>query len=61
MPNQPKTPARAVRVPDELWESARARAAAEGRTLTDVIRAALRAYTETMTATNGRGGFANGR
>ena len=39
-----KTPVRNVRVPDALWEAAKARAAAEGRTLTDVIVAALHRY-----------------
>lgn len=44
MPNQPKTPARAVRVPDTLWDAVRARAAAEGRTVTSIILDALRDY-----------------
>lgn len=44
MPNQPKTPLRAVRVPDDIWTAAQERAAAEGKTLTAVIVAALRRY-----------------
>lgn len=39
-----KTPLRAVRVPDEIWQAAQQRAAAEGRTVSDVIRAALKRY-----------------
>lgn len=38
------TPPRSVRVEDELWEAAKAKAAAEGRTITDVIVAALKRY-----------------
>lgn len=44
VPNQPKTPQRSVRVPDEVWEAARLRAISEGRTLSDVVRAALETY-----------------
>jgi hypothetical protein len=40
------TPQRAVRVDEETWAAAAARAAAEHRTLSDVIRVALRAYAE---------------
>ena len=43
-PNQPKTPLRTVRVDDELWQAVQAKAAEEGRTVSDVIRAALRRY-----------------
>ncbi|MFD6324215.1 hypothetical protein ACFWOL_15395 [Streptomyces sp. NPDC058442] len=39
-----KTPLRNVRVPDALWEAAKERAAAEGRTVTDVVVAALHRY-----------------
>ena len=39
------TPLRAVRVPDDLWEAARAQAYAEGTTVTAVILAALQEYT----------------
>ena len=44
MPNQPKTPARSVRVPDELWHAAQQAAAANGETVTDVIVRALIEY-----------------
>jgi NRPS condensation-like uncharacterized protein len=40
-PNKPRTPVRTVRVEDEIWEPAKARAKAEGRTVSDVIRARL--------------------
>lgn len=39
-----KTPVRNVRVPDGLWAAAKAKAQAEGRTITDVIVAALHRY-----------------
>ena len=44
MPNQPKTPARGVRVPDELWSAAKAKAAERGETVTDAIVRALERY-----------------
>lgn len=44
VPNQPKTPQRSVRVPDEVWQAAKARADAEGRTLSDVVRTSLENY-----------------
>lgn len=44
MPDQPKTPARSVRIADDLWQAVKDKAAREGRTITDVIREALRAY-----------------
>lgn len=44
VPNQPKTPLRAVRVPDELWEAAQAVAKERGETVSDEIRAALERY-----------------
>jgi predicted DNA binding CopG/RHH family protein len=37
---------RTVRIEDELWEAAKARADADGVNLSEVIRAALRAYVE---------------
>jgi hypothetical protein len=52
MPNQPKTPSRAVRVPDVLWDAARDRAAQDGRTVTSVIIEALRAYVATADRKN---------
>ena len=44
MPNQPATPNRTVRIANELWEAALAKAAAEGITVTDVIRDALERF-----------------
>jgi hypothetical protein len=44
MPNQPKTPIRSVRIPDEEWRAAQERAAERGETVTDLIRRALRRY-----------------
>lgn len=46
MPNQPKTPLRSVRVPVELWEAAKVRAADEGTNVSAVIVAALARYVE---------------
>lgn len=43
-PNKPKTPLRAVRVDDELWNAVKEKAETEGRSVSDVIRAALRRY-----------------
>lgn len=44
MPNQPATPVRSVRIPDELWDALRARADERGETVTDVVLRALRVY-----------------
>jgi hypothetical protein len=44
MPNQPKTPARTVRVDDELWDAARREAEAKGENVSDIVRKALRKY-----------------
>lgn len=44
MPNQPKTPQRTVRVPDDVWERAKVRAEARGETVSDVVRRALERY-----------------
>jgi hypothetical protein len=38
------TPLRNVRVPDDLWAAALARASSEGRTLSDVVRRLLEQY-----------------
>lgn len=40
-PNQPKTPIRSVRVPDEKWFPGMAYAHADGETMTDVILRAI--------------------
>jgi predicted HicB family RNase H-like nuclease len=42
--NRGRTPVRSVRVPDLVWRAAAERAAAEGRSVADVIVAALRRY-----------------
>lgn len=39
-----KTPTRTVRVPDELWEAVKAKAAEDKRTVTDVIIEGLKGY-----------------
>ena len=44
VPNQPKTPTRALRVPDDLWLAAKAVAKERGETLSDVLRDALVEY-----------------
>ena len=44
MPNQPKTPIRSVRIPDEEWQAAQRRAAERGETVSAVIRRMLRRY-----------------
>lgn len=43
MPNQPRAdnPARSIRVEDELWRAAQAKAAEKGTTVSAVIREAL--------------------
>ena len=45
MPGVWKTPARGVRVSEEVWDAAKAAAARKGDTLTDVIVVALTDYT----------------
>lgn len=44
MPNQPKTPARSVRVRGDLWEAAKVKAEERGETVTDVLVRALERY-----------------
>ena len=44
MPNAHKTPARAVRVSDELWSAVQAKAASLGVTVTSVILNALEEF-----------------
>jgi hypothetical protein len=44
-PNQPKTPIHSLRVPDELWDKAKARAKERDETLSDAIRKFLERYT----------------
>ena len=43
-PNKPKTPQRTVRVPDDVWAAAKARAEQRGETVTDAIVRALKRY-----------------
>lgn len=45
-PNQPKTPISNFRIPIDLKERAAAKAAREGKTLTDVVLEQLRAYAD---------------
>jgi predicted transcriptional regulator len=40
----PKTPHRTVRIEDDLWHAAQEKAAAEGRTVTEIVREALALY-----------------
>lgn len=42
-----KTPVRNLRVPDDVWHAAQEKAAAEGRSLTEVIVTYLRRYVST--------------
>lgn len=44
MANQPKFPARTVRVPDDLWDAARELAESRGDNVSNVLRDALRRY-----------------
>ena len=46
MPNQPKTPARAVRISDEMWTVLRGIATEREVTISDVVRDALAAAIE---------------
>lgn len=40
-------PIRSVRVPDDLWNAAKARAASEGTTISELIRHWIRNYVNT--------------
>ena len=40
------TPRRSVRIPNELWHAAQAKARARGHNLADVIRGALEEYVD---------------
>lgn len=44
VPNQPRTPLRSFRIPDELYEAAQAKAADKGESVSDVVRRALERY-----------------
>ena len=42
--NQPKTPIRAVRIDDDLWDRVKRAAARNGETASDVVRRGLEEY-----------------
>lgn len=44
VPNTPGTPRRTIRISDELWDAAQAKAVTRGENLSDVIRKALERY-----------------
>lgn len=44
--NQPKTPHRTIRVPDDVWNPAREKAETEGTNLSELIREWLTNYVE---------------
>jgi hypothetical protein len=44
MPDQPKTPQRTIRIDDELWAAARAKAVMEGTNVSAIVRAAVIEY-----------------
>lgn len=44
VPNQPKTPLRSFRIPDEVYRAAQAKAAEKGESVSDVVRKALERY-----------------
>jgi predicted HicB family RNase H-like nuclease len=43
-PNQPKTPLRTFRIADDLYRAAKAKAAKQGETLSEVVRRLLEEY-----------------
>lgn len=45
VPNKPKTPLRSLRISDDLWEKAKARADEKGESVSDAIRKFLERYT----------------
>ena len=53
MPNQPKTPIRGFRIPDELYLAAKAKAEARGEDMSTVVRAALERYVKRKDRTPG--------
>ncbi|MCV7434794.1 YlcI/YnfO family protein [Mycolicibacterium bacteremicum] len=44
VPNQPRTPLRSFRIPDELYAAAQAKAEEKGESVSDVVRRALERY-----------------
>jgi hypothetical protein len=53
VPNQPKTPIRGFRIPDELYLAAKAKAEARGEDMSTVVRAALERYVKRKDRTSG--------
>jgi len=48
VPNQEKTPRRTVRISDELWDAAAAKAETVGESVSDVVRRSLEQYVGTQ-------------
>ena len=46
VPNQPKTPQRTFRIPDDLWLAANRKAKQRGESVTDVVIRALKKYVQ---------------
>lgn len=44
MPNQPKTPIKCFRIPEDLYRAAQEKAGERGESLSHVVRAALERY-----------------
>ena len=44
VPNQPKTPARVIRIPDDVWVAVGQMADREGTTPSEIVRRAVAAY-----------------
>ncbi len=44
MPNQPKTPMKSFRIPEDLYRAALEKARLEGKSLTDIVRESLESY-----------------
>lgn len=44
VPNQPRTPLRSFRIPDDLYEAAQKKAEEKGESVSDVVRRALERY-----------------
>jgi len=49
MPNQPKTPQRTIRIPDDPWLPAKEKAIREGTTVSEVVREKLVEYVKEET------------
>lgn len=44
VPNQPKTPLKSFRIPEDLYVAAQAKAAERGESVSEIVRAALERY-----------------